>query len=217
MSPKTKQCLHVTHHPFFTTKFNLIACFCFSFLHAGLLSVAYLLYATPFYPQINQTQVQINQSHVQINQSQFQINQTQFQINQSQFQINQSQFQINQSQFQINQTQFQINQTQFQINQSQFQINQTQFQIKKKHFSIRMYSLYLNNIFFIIRHILQKYYENRYIYIYTVTACIFDTESFQAMVSSSIYVYILQRIYFYTVCVESGTLISHVAPHRYIH
>ena len=80
-----------------------------------------------------------------------------------------------------------------------------------------MYSLYLNNIFFNIRHILQKYYKNRYIYIYTVTACIFDTESFQVMVSSSIYVYILQRIYFYTVCVESGTSISHVAPHRYIH
>ena len=82
-----------------------------------------------------------------------------------------------------------------------------------------MYSLYLNNIFFNIRHILQKYYKNRYIYIYiyTVPACIFDTESFQVMVSSSMYVYILQRIYFYTVCVESGTSISHVAPHRYIH
>ena len=78
-----------------------------------------------------------------------------------------------------------------------------------------MYSLYLNNIFFNIRHILQKYYKNRYIN--TVTACIFDTESFQVMVSSSIYVYILQRIYFYTVCVESRTSISHVAPHRYIH
>ena len=47
-------------------------------------------------------------------------------------------------------------------------------------------------------------------YIYTLTACIFDTKSFQAMFSSSIYVYIL-------VCVESGTSISHVAPHRYIH
>ena len=91
---------------------------------------------TPFYPQINQTQVQINQTQVQINQTQVQINQSHVQINQSQFQINQTQFQINQSQFQINQSQFQINQSQFQINRTQFQINQTQFQTKKKHFSI---------------------------------------------------------------------------------
>ena len=106
----------------------------------------------------------------------------------------------------------------FKLIKVNFKLIKLNFKLRKNILAfLRIYSFYLNNIFFNIRHILQKYYKNKYRYIYTVTACIFDTENFQAMVSSSIYVYILQRIYFYTVCVESGTSISHVAPHRYIH